>query len=96
MIEPPELAAALDADPVARANWDAFPPSARKFGIAFIDSAKRPETQAARVAKIVADAAAGKRPIWTNRPCSTPRRSSCSSGTLVVFGVTLWRRRGRD
>ena len=26
MIEPPELTAALDADPAARANWDAFPP----------------------------------------------------------------------
>lgn len=62
MIEPPELTEALDADPLARANWDAFPPSARKIGIAFIDSAKRAETQAARVAKIVADAAAGKRP----------------------------------
>ena len=32
--EPDDLAAALDADPAARAGWDAFPPSARKFGIA--------------------------------------------------------------
>jgi uncharacterized protein YdeI (YjbR/CyaY-like superfamily) len=63
MIEPPELAAALDAVPVARQNWDAFPPSARKFGIAAVDAAKRPETREARVAKIVADAANGKRPL---------------------------------
>ncbi|HEX5857279.1 MAG TPA: YdeI/OmpD-associated family protein [Microbacterium sp.] len=63
MIEPPELTAALDAEPEARANWDAFPPSVRKYGIGFIDSAKRPETQAARIAKIVADAAVGKRPL---------------------------------
>ncbi|MCW2851254.1 MAG: hypothetical protein JWM84_918, partial [Nocardioides sp.] len=27
---PPDLAAALDAEPGARAGWDAFPPSARK------------------------------------------------------------------
>ena len=33
-VEPDDLAAALDADPAARASWDAFPPSARKFGIA--------------------------------------------------------------
>ncbi|MGC5171977.1 YdeI/OmpD-associated family protein [Micromonospora sp. DT81.3] len=63
MIEPPELAAALDAEPAARQNWDAFPPSARKFGIAAVDAAKRPETRDARVAKIVADAANGKRPL---------------------------------
>ena len=44
-------------------GWDAFPPSARKFGIGAIDAARRPETRAARIAKIVADAAAGKRPL---------------------------------
>ena len=32
--EPDDLAAALDADAAARATWDAFPPSSRKFGIA--------------------------------------------------------------
>ena len=60
--EPDDLAAALDADPAARAAWDAFPPSSRKFGIAAIDTARRPDTRAARIAKYVADAAAGKRP----------------------------------
>lgn len=61
-IEPPDLTAALDAMPAARAGWDAFPLSTRKFGIARVDSAKRPETRAARVAKIVTDAAEGRRP----------------------------------
>jgi uncharacterized protein YdeI (YjbR/CyaY-like superfamily) len=61
LIEPPELAAALDAEPSARANWDAFPPSARKFLLWGIVSAGRDETKAARIAKIVADAAVGKR-----------------------------------
>lgn len=60
--EPDDFAAALNADPAARAAWDAFPPSARKFGISAIDMARRPETRAARIAKIVSDAAAGKRP----------------------------------
>jgi uncharacterized protein YdeI (YjbR/CyaY-like superfamily) len=61
-IEPPELTAALDAVPAARAQWDAFPPSARKMGLTSVAMAKRPETRAARIAKLVADAAEGKRP----------------------------------
>lgn len=61
-IEPDELTAALDAVPAAREEWDAFPPSVRKFGLTHIAMAKRPETRAARIAKIVADAAEGKRP----------------------------------
>jgi uncharacterized protein YdeI (YjbR/CyaY-like superfamily) len=61
--EPDDLAAALDAAPLARAAWDAFPPSARKFGIGAVDAARRPETRAARIAKIVTDAEAGKRPL---------------------------------
>jgi len=61
-IEPPELTVALDAVPAARAHWDAFPKSVRKFGLTHIATAKRAETRAARVAKIVADAAEGKRP----------------------------------
>ncbi|MDY0908283.1 YdeI/OmpD-associated family protein [Microbacterium sp. CFBP9034] len=62
MIEPDDFAAALDAQPAARVGWDAFPPSARKMGIGLVDSARRPDTRAARIAKLVADAAEGKRP----------------------------------
>ena len=61
-IEPPELTEALDAVPAARANWDAFPKSVKKFGLTHIAMAKRAETRSARIAKIVADAAEGKRP----------------------------------
>ncbi|NYE18325.1 YdeI/OmpD-associated family protein [Microbacterium immunditiarum] len=60
--EPDDLAAALDANETARANWDAFPPSARKQGIAAVDMARKPETRAARIAKVVADATEGRRP----------------------------------
>ena len=62
LIEPPEFAAALDAVPEARAAWDGFPPSVRTYGLTQIASAKRPETRAARIARIVAEAAAGRRP----------------------------------
>ena len=60
--EPDDLKTALDAVPPARANWDAFPPSARKLGISTVDAARRPETRAARIAKLVTDATEGKRP----------------------------------
>jgi uncharacterized protein YdeI (YjbR/CyaY-like superfamily) len=62
LIEPPELAAALDASPVARAGWDGFPPSARKQLLWTVVSAAKPETKLARIAKVVADAEAGRRP----------------------------------
>jgi uncharacterized protein YdeI (YjbR/CyaY-like superfamily) len=61
-VEPPELTLALDAVPEARATWDAFPPSTKKLGLTQIATARRPETRAARIARIVADAAQGRRP----------------------------------
>ena len=61
MIEPIDLTAALDAEPAARKAWDGFPPSARKQMLWWVVSAAKPETQATRIAKIVADAAAGRR-----------------------------------
>lgn len=61
-IEPDELTAALDAVPAARAAWDAFPKSVQKLGLTNVATARRPETRTARIAKIVADAAEGKRP----------------------------------
>lgn len=62
LIESPDLAAALDAMPQARAHWDAFPPSARKFALSQLAFAKRPDTKARRIATIVAQAARGERP----------------------------------
>lgn len=59
--EPDDLSAALDNEPVARRNWDEFPPSARKQMLWWIISAARPNTRSNRIAIIVADAAAGRR-----------------------------------
>lgn len=61
LIEPDELAAALDAVPAARANWDGFPPSARKQMLWWVISAMKPETRAKRIETIVAKAADGLR-----------------------------------
>ncbi len=61
LIEPPELAAALDDRPAARAAWDDFPPSAKKQMLWWVVSAAKPETTATRIAKIVAEAEHGRR-----------------------------------
>ena len=59
--DPPDLRAALDSEPLARAHWDGFPPSARKQMLWTIVSAARDETRAARIARIVSEAALGRR-----------------------------------
>ncbi len=51
--EPAELVAALDADPVARAAYDAMPPSHRREYARWIGEAKRADTRQARVAKTI-------------------------------------------
>jgi uncharacterized protein YdeI (YjbR/CyaY-like superfamily) len=61
LIESTELAAALDANPEARRQWDAFPASPRRALIWWVMSAKRPETKARRVSIIVDEAAEGRR-----------------------------------
>jgi uncharacterized protein YdeI (YjbR/CyaY-like superfamily) len=49
LVEPDDLAAALDADPRARRHWDAFPPSSRKMILHWVGSAKREETRRRRI-----------------------------------------------
>ncbi len=49
---PDDLAAALAARPPAAANFAAFPPSARRMLLAWVVTAVRPETRAARVAEV--------------------------------------------
>ena len=60
-VVPDDLQAALDASPVARATWDGYPPSTRKLALAWISTAKRPDTRARRVAETVTAAAEGRR-----------------------------------
>ncbi len=51
LVEPEDLPRALDADPVARAAWDRLAPSHRRRHVHAIESAKKPETRARRIAK---------------------------------------------
>lgn len=50
---PDDLAAEFDKYPNARANWDAFPRSARRGILEWIVQAKRPDTRAKRIAETV-------------------------------------------
>jgi uncharacterized protein YdeI (YjbR/CyaY-like superfamily) len=59
--EADDLKAALDAVPAARKNWDAFPRSPRRALLEWIESAKRPETRAKRIAETVEKAAKNER-----------------------------------
>ena len=61
LLEPDDLAAALDAVPAARATWDSFPAGARKAMLWWVLSAARPETRAGRVAQVVDGAQRGER-----------------------------------
>ena len=63
LVEPPGLQSALDREPRARAAWDGFPPSARKQMLWWIVSAARDATRADRIARVVAEAAAGRRAL---------------------------------
>ena len=61
LVEPDDLAAALDAVPAARRSWDVFPPSARRGILEWILDAKRPATRQRRIAETVDEAAEGRR-----------------------------------
>jgi uncharacterized protein YdeI (YjbR/CyaY-like superfamily) len=69
--EPEDLRAALDADPVARRRWDAFPRSAKRGILEWIGKAKREETRAKRVRETVTLAAQGIRANQWRQPKSS-------------------------
>jgi uncharacterized protein YdeI (YjbR/CyaY-like superfamily) len=53
LLVPDDLATALHALPAAERNFAASPPSTRKLALAWIGSAKRPQTRATRIAETV-------------------------------------------
>ena len=57
---PPDFAAALDAEPVARRTFDALSYSNKSWHTLQIAAAKAPETRARRIEKSVAALAAGR------------------------------------
>lgn len=63
---PDDLGQALAADPDAKRNFDAFTPSPKKNVLWWIESAKRPQTRAKRIAETVRLAA--QNATMTSRP----------------------------
>ena len=61
LVEPADLTAALDADPEARARFDALPSSQRKMALYWVSTAKREPTRDKRIAAVIAAALEGRR-----------------------------------
>jgi uncharacterized protein YdeI (YjbR/CyaY-like superfamily) len=61
LVVPEDLATTLAGSPPARANWDAFPPSARRAMLQWVVESRRPETRAKRIGDIAAKAARNER-----------------------------------
>ncbi len=73
LAEPPDLAAALDGNPAARRQWDAFPRSARRAILEWIGNARTDTTRHARIDRTVSDAARGIRANQWRQPVSGGR-----------------------
>ena len=69
MAEPPDLAAALDQNPRARAAFDQLPYGLQNKHVRDIEGAKSPETRQRRIAKLVTTMSGGD---------ATARRSGVS------------------
>ena len=65
---PDDLAAALKSDATAQANFNAFPPSARKAILDWISQARRPETRASRITETVEKAKLNQRANQWRQP----------------------------
>lgn len=68
LTEPDDLAAALDALPAARENWDTFPRSTRRAILEWISGAKALDTRRARISRTVSDAAINVRANQWRQP----------------------------
>ncbi|ROS26033.1 YdeI family protein [Cellulomonas sp. PhB150] len=69
LVVPPDLAAAFEQHPGSRAQWDAFPPSARRAHLEWLVQAKRAATREARMQDIASSAARGVRANeWVRKP----------------------------
>ncbi|MBJ7575411.1 YdeI/OmpD-associated family protein [Luteimonas sp. MC1828] len=74
---PPDLRAALSAQPAARATWDDITPIARRDWIQWVTSGKKAETRVKRIATACDKLASGQR-----RACCFDRSGMYSRGSL--------------
>jgi uncharacterized protein YdeI (YjbR/CyaY-like superfamily) len=57
----PDERALFRSNEAAWADWNKRPPGYRKVALHWVTSAKRPETRARRLAKLIADSGAGRK-----------------------------------
>jgi uncharacterized protein YdeI (YjbR/CyaY-like superfamily) len=57
---PPELKKAINANPAAKKNWPTYTESQRKIFLYRVHDAKRPDTRAQRIARVIEIVASGK------------------------------------
>lgn len=81
LAEPAGLRAALDGDPVARANWDAFPRSARRAILEWLGTAKTEATRERRTAVIVSEAHLNRRANQWRQPSGSGGRRGQREGS---------------
>ncbi|MBB1473225.1 DUF1905 domain-containing protein [Luteimonas sp. MC1782] len=74
---PPDLRAALSAQPAAKATWDDITPIARRDWIQWVTSGKKAETRVKRIATACDKLASGQR-----RACCFDRSGMYSRGSL--------------
>jgi uncharacterized protein YdeI (YjbR/CyaY-like superfamily) len=60
---PPDLEAAFDKNKEARSNYESFPKYVKKQTLWLVISAKRPETRAKRIEKIIEKTKKNERPF---------------------------------
>lgn len=63
LVLPADLAAALEANPIAQQNFAAFSNSSKKTILSWIGSAKRPETRSKRIKTTISAAAQNQNPL---------------------------------
>jgi uncharacterized protein YdeI (YjbR/CyaY-like superfamily) len=61
LVVPPDLAAAFEAHPGSREQWEAFPRSVKRAHLEWVVQAKRPATRERRVTDVATCAARGER-----------------------------------
>ncbi|WP_414673224.1 YdeI/OmpD-associated family protein [Lacisediminihabitans sp.] len=68
LVEPDDLAAALDSEPGARTNWDGLPGSTKQAILEWISTARAESTRQQRVLTTAAEAAEGRRANQWRQP----------------------------
>ena len=68
LVEPDDLRIRLDRDKKARAEWDGFPPSAKRAILEWLGTARTEATRTRRLGRIVSDAHKGRRANQWRQP----------------------------